>query len=173
MIVSVLLVFSCCEILIVSPVAIAIRIGFQQSSYEFVEPDETKASFTGVTLIKEGGRVSEQTFGIQVTFSEPKPGTNVATLQDADQVTLFDFVVSSPGNDTILLYFHPNQSEITFTFCVVPDDLVEGSEGIRATISSHGAPYPDFQIPQSKSSLVSVFRDTEIKILDNADCKLL
>ena len=141
--------------------------------YDFFEPNDTKTLFGNVTLIKEDNHLSEQTFGIRITFGDPGQRTNVATLQEVGQVDGFDYVVSHPGNDSITLYFQPNQSEITFTFCVVPDDLVEGTEGFRATVSSQGAPFPDFQLPPSTnpSSIVPAFQDTLIRILDNADCK--
>ncbi len=49
-------------------VSIVISIGFQFEQYTFFEP-QFDATITNVTLIKEGGRITEQILGLQVTYT--------------------------------------------------------------------------------------------------------
>lgn len=150
----------------------ALRIGFQLKVYNFYEPNDTNSSYGNVTLIKEDDRISEQTFGIRIIVGNPGRATNLATLQEVGQEDGFDYAIFSPANGSITLLFYPNQSEITFMISVVSDDLIEGTEGFRASVASQGAPFPDFQLPLSQSSITSPFQDTIIRILDTVDCKL-
>ena len=139
--------------------------------YDYFEPN-TRTLIENVTLIKEDNRVSEQTFGISITFGSPGAGIRAATLQEtAGQTTNFDYVVSSPGVNRITRSFFPFQSEITLTFFLQPDELPEGTEGFRPTIASEGFPFPNFQLPLlNPLPAIPAFQNTLVRILDN-DCK--
>ncbi len=130
--------------------------------------------FENVTLIKEDNRVSEQTFGIQITFGDPGQGINPATLQQPDQVDGFDYVINQPGIDRITLPFRPDQSAINFTIALFPDDSTEGTEGFRASIGLAGGQFATFQLPSPTTTprpVPPAFRDALIIILDT-DSKL-
>ncbi len=151
----------------------AIRIGFQLERYDYFEPEFAQTRFENVTLIKENNRVSEQTFGVQISF-DPGQGINPATLQPLGQVDGFDYVISSPGVNSITLPFRPDQSAITVTIDLFPDDLAEGTEGFQTSIGSAGAPFATFQLPSTTTTprpMPPAFPDTLIRILDT-DCKL-
>ncbi len=151
----------------------AIRIGFELEQYDYLEPELVQAQFENVTLIKEDNRVSEQTFGIQITFGDPGQGINPATLQQLGQEDGFDYVVNQPGDNVITLSFRPTVSRLTFTFSLFPDELAEGTEGFRAGIGSAGAPFASFQLPSPATRPIPMppaFPDTLIRILDT-DCK--
>ncbi len=126
--------------------------------------------FDNVTLIKEDNRVSEQTFAIQITVGDPDQGVNLATLQQPGQVDEgFDYVISTPGQNRIALPFPPDQSAITFTFTLFPDELAEGTEGFRAGIGSAGTPFATFQLPSATTRprpMPPAFPDTLIRIID-------
>ena len=119
-------------------------------------------------MIKEDNRESEQTFGLLLTFGDPAD-INAATLQQLGQVEGFDYVVSNPGNNTFFALFEPAQSVINFTWFLSSDDLAEGTEGFRVTISSQGNRFPNIELPSAEDP--APYPDTLIRIQDT-DCKL-
>ena len=139
--------------------------------YDYFEPN-TRTLIDNVTLIKEDNRVSEQTFGISISFGSPGAGIRAATLQQTtDQTTNFEYVIVAPGVNRITRSFFPFQSEITLTFFLQPDKLPEGTEGFRAIIASLGDPFPNFQLPLvNPLPAIPAYANTLIRILDD-DCK--
>ena len=84
--------------------------------YDYFEPN-TRTLIENVTLIKEDNRVSEQTFGISITFGDPGAGIRAATLQQTSgQTTNFDYVISRPGENTIIRPFFPLRVKLLFIF---------------------------------------------------------
>lgn len=145
-------------------------IGFRLTEYAFQEPS-TPIRIRNVTLIKEDSRTSEQTFTVFVNFSDPGNGVSPASLQqESGQVESSDYVVTTPGRAAITKQFLPNQQEITIEFTLLPDNILEGVEGFRATVQS-AVSSPTFQLPVSNA-----FPSTLIKINDseyNKTCKIL
>ena len=129
-----------------------------------MEPVSGQAEITNVTLIKEDDRESEQTYGLQLTFGDPPPDINAATLQQVDQVEGFDYVVRNSTDRTFNVLFLPSESVVSFTWFVVPDDLVEGTEGFRVTILSQEFPFPNIVLPSAQDP--APYPDTLIRIQD-------
>ena len=136
-----------------------IRIGFAQLVYTFSEPD-VATLITEVTLVREGGRLSEQTFDVAVTVGTPNSvSIRPATLQQLGNSMNPDYAIENLANNFISLAFPPEAQNVTFRFQLLSDALPEGLEAFRAETSPL-AGSPRFQ-PGS----------TEIRILDD-DCEL-
>ena len=116
-------------------------------------------------MIKEDGRVSEQTFAVSVSFGDPGSEVRPASLQQ-NLMSNFDYVVNIPGNSIITREFGANESELTIPFTLQPDEIPEGTEGFRISIASQGSPYPNFH------TTVLTIVDTLVRIIDD-ECKLL
>ena len=147
---------------------LALRVGFQLNQYYFYEPTRRYSQVENVTLIKENNGVTEQTFGVVITFGDPGIGTIAATLMPATGDDTFDYVVGDPGDYTLLLDFLPEESKRTFSFAVYADDLDEGTEGFRASLSPQGVPFPNFALQPTTDR--SPYPEAVIKIIDT-DCK--
>ena len=115
-------------------------------------------------MVKEDNRVSEQTFGVDITVNNPKM-LSPATLESFDTGN-FDYGLSSPGETFTVLQFLPNQQSVTFLFLLNGDELPEGTEAFQAS-STPNAEFPTFQAP-----ITTAFAATEIQIIDN-DCKCI
>ena len=145
----------------------ALRIGFQLPIYNFTEPN-IPTPFN-VTLVKEGNRQTEQTFGIIIRFGDPSRGISPASLQlEENLAASSDYLVNVPGNNVINCSFGPDENSVTIAFTLLPDDFIEGIEGFRGCIESQGFPFPKFQLPISTST-DPAYADTLIRIQDN-DC---
>ncbi len=129
---------------------IAISIGFQFSEYTFFEP-QFDTTITNVTLIKEGGRITEQVLGVLVTFT-----AGSASFVD---YTLGGIMNLNSQRRNIL----PNAQSTTITFILLGDDIPEGTETFRVSSSSQEG-FPTFETP------TTTFISTIISILDN-DCE--
>ena len=111
--------------------------------------------------------MSEQIFGVRLTFGDPVADINAATLQQLGQFEGFDYVVSTPGDNAITILFTPDRNEATFAFFIFPDDLAEGTEGFRITVSSQGSPFPDFALPSAEEP--APYPNTLIRIQDDGE----
>ena len=120
---------------------------------------------SNVTLVKEDGRVSEQTFGVGITVSNPQM-LSPATLEAFDTSINYDYSLGVPGQTFIVLRFLPNQQSITFNFFLNGDEVPEGTEAFQAS-STPVEGFPTFQAP-----ITTAFPSTEIQIIDN-DCKCI
>ena len=118
-----------------------------------------------VTLVKEDGRVSEQTFGVNITVSDPQM-LSPATLRTDDTSANYDYSLGIRGQTFQVLQFLPNQQSITFVFFLNNDELPEGTEAFQAS-STPVEGFPTFQAP-----ITTAFPSTEIQIIDN-DCKCI
>ena len=130
--------------------------------YSYNEPDIV-ALIRDITLVREGGRLSEQTCGVSISVSDAidKPP---ATLQYFDSEIRADYELPS-GYFTSLL-FQPSQENIKFFVTLFHDDQPEETEAFQAT-STPLQDFPSFGPPSMGGAFVS----TEVHIIDN-DCKL-
>ena len=121
--------------------------------YTFPEPDTTTL-ITEVTLVREGGRLSEQTFGVALVFEGFfSEDVNAATLE-------LDYSIKNSTDNSISATFPAEAQNITVNFRLFGDSLPEGLEAFRVTPFQIISGFPNFH-PGSV---------TEIEILDN-DCK--
>ena len=142
----------------------AIRIGYALEVYQYFEPDSLMFT-NNVTLVKEDGRVSEQTFGVGITVSNPQM-LSPATLEDDNTDINFDYTLGIPGQAFTIIQFLPNQQSITFVFFLNSDEVPEGTEAFQAS-STPLEGFPTFQAP-----ITTAFPSTEIQIIDD-DCKCI
>ena len=133
-------------IVIMVLILLAIRIGFEQPRYTYMEPqfdtpiDEfferniPPGDSGPIYLAKENNVISEQTFliSVQVTDSAPS-GTNIQSAT-IDQYYLFGGLRTS---ETIL--FDPFEQRILVGFELLADTLPEGTEAFQASASPEDA----------------------------------
>jgi hypothetical protein len=121
--------------------------------YIFSEPD-VEVGTQDVRLIREGGRLSEQTFLVGVNVGEPDSGRRSATFDEPGDYTV--------GGGFILVQFLPSQTSVSLPLTLFPDNFPEGLEAFRAT-SSPVEGFPNFGPPTSRGA----FATTEVQIVDN------
>ena len=93
-------------------------------SYTFNEPD-FETLITDIVLVREGGRLSEQTFFVVISVR----GTIItppATLEFVDEERA-DYKLASPRDFTVLR-LGPVQQNVTLHLILYPDDFSEGTE---------------------------------------------
>ena len=118
-----------------------IAIGFAETSYTFLEG----ASNPSVVLRKDSGRISERTdIAVMVDLS----GTFSATRGPDFEVALLSTRID----------FAPNEQEETISLTIVDDNLPEGLESFRLTVTSVELGFG----PRSDT-----FATTEVFITDN------
>ena len=140
-----------------------IQIGFGLPQYSLNEPDFATI-FNDIVLVREGGRLSEQTFQASISVS----GTiNIpaATLLFEDDENA-DYALETP-RDFVQLRFLPSQQNVTFIVLLFSDDMPEGTEAFRAT-STPSQNFPNFGPP----SIGGAFASTDVLIIDD-DCKFV
>lgn len=120
-------------------------------------------AISNVTLVKASDRRSEQTFSVDITFSNPlsQVMAAAATLSAPDTGRSYDYLVTRPGVRSVRILFPSDQQIISVSFFLNGDTEVEGLEAFRI-ISSPSSDYPMFQAPQD-----GAFENTEIQILDS------
>ena len=144
---------------------LAIQIGFARAEYSFDEPDFVETVVGDIVLVREGGRLSEQTFQVSIS---------VGGTIDISLATLLTVEVDEEDADYSLtarrafteLSFPPTVQNITFTVILFPDDVPEPTEAFRAT-STPSPNFPNFGPP----SMGGAFASTDVLIFDD-DCKL-
>ena len=141
---------------------LAIQIGFALAEYSFDEP-EFEIVVTDIVLVREGGRLSEQTFQVAISVGGTID-TPPATPSFVDELR-GDYSIG-PGRDFVALTFRPFEQNITFPLVFFSDGVPEGTEAFRAT-SSPSPDYPNFGAP----SMGGAFASTDVFIADD-DCKL-
>lgn len=109
---------------------VAVRIGFEQPSYTFVEPPFLK-SFS-VSLVKGGNQPSEQTFEVLIEVSNmTSPFQSAALGEDYNHPT------------SLRILFPPEQEAILWEFDLLPNEDPEEIEAFHATVSS-SVGFPNF-----------------------------
>ncbi len=130
---------------------IAISIGFQLEEYTFFEP-QFDTPITNVTLVKEGGRITEQVLGLLITYTANTAGLEV------------DYTLGGiNGTNSQARIIQPNVQNITISFLLLTDEIPEGTETFRIS-SSAQENFPTFEAP------TTIFTSAVISILDN-DCE--
>ena len=137
---------------------IDIRIGFARPAYSFNEP-EFEIIVEDIVLVREGGRLSEQTF--QVFVSVGGTINRLPATLEADNEQRADYRLSAPA-DFIALTFPPFRQNITLTIILFRDDLAEGTEAFRAT-STPAVNFPNFRSPL----MGGAFASTDVLIFDD------
>ena len=133
-----------------------ITIGFTRNEYTYFEPDED-ILIMNVTIVKEASQLSEQQYSLNVTVSSPTTdGLHPAMLETAAEFGDYGL----HGGSFRTLVFHPDQQEIVFLFSLFGDEMPEGVEAFRATISTVGGT-PTFRAP------TMALLTTTIRIMDN------
>ncbi len=132
---------------------VAISIGFQFEQYTFFEP-QFDTTITNVTLIKEGGRITEQVLGLLVTYTAGTASFEV------------DYALEGTMNlKTQRRNILPNAQNTTISFILQTDEIPEGTETFRVSSSSLAQEgFPTFEAP------TTTFTSATISILDN-DCE--
>ncbi len=117
-----------------------------------------------VFLEKQNDRITEQSYVVIVGINEATPNGNIraATLSTvADNVTVAadnDYVVSLPGENTIVLEFAPDEQVLDFIFTLFPDDIAEGTEAFQASSQPSENPlHPSFTAPSAGVLFPSTF----------------
>jgi hypothetical protein len=128
--------------------------------YSVSEPD-TEEPNQDVILIREGGRLSEQTFIFGIDLGDPISGIRSATVETFNQAG--DYSVG--GSSFLVVSFSATASSVSLPLELIPDILPEGLEAFRATISPFEG-FPHFGPP----IIGGAFTNTEVRIIDN-DCK--
>jgi hypothetical protein len=126
--------------------------------YSFNEPEVVETS-QEVTLIREGGRPSEQSFLVTVNVGGPDSGLRSATRATPEQSG--DYGVG--GESTFIFVLFPSSAlSVPLPLQFFPDDSPEGLEAFRATANPTEG-FPNFRPP----ALGLAFATTEVQITDN------
>ncbi len=142
-----------------------LQIGFQLARYDFNEPQFEEEISGVVFLEKQNGRITEQSYVVIIGINEATPNVNIraATLSTLapDNVTVDadnDYVVTTPGFNTIVLEFAPDEQVLDFRFVLFPDDIAEGTEAFQASSQPSENPlHPSFTAPSAGVLFPSTF----------------
>ncbi len=137
-----------------------IRIGFENASYTFVEPQEARN--VTVTLEKQDGRISEQTFLVTIEASSNTPNASISpatisTLNGDGSVSNNDYSISAQGENTVLLVFGPDDQTVDFEFTLYPDNITESLEAFQVRRIRTDFSGPPFLPPTSGALFSSSF----------------
>ena len=125
----------------------AISIGFEQEQYTFFEPPSRRQF--DISIVKENGRRSEQTFEVIVDASSNMTNPYHPASPDEDY-----------DHDLTRVLFPPNQESIAWSFGLVSNEDRKENSAFRVTIS------PNFTESPSFTSGGSLFNETLIVIQD-------
>ena len=128
---------------------IAISIGFEQEQYTYIEPPSLR--LFDISIIKENGRRSEQTFEVTVDVSSNMTNPYLPASPDEDYAHYLTRVI-----------FPPDQESIAWSFGLVPNEDPEDIEAFIATISPNFTHFPPFATGGGR-----VFDEAVIIIQDN------
>ena len=142
-----------------------ITIGFEQSSYTFTEPNSARRFSDGPVFIAKVNRRSEQTFPLvlQVSSSAPDSSTGLATLSEVVNGTVRnnDYVLTTPGNLSVVVNLLPSQQKVPFSFTLFPDNLPESNEAFQASFSP-GDNAPSFDVSLAETFIIISDNDGEL-----------
>ena len=148
-----------------------IQIGFEIPEYTFLEPNN-ETFIHNVTVIKEDGQVTEQTFAVVISINEPNVGIRPATQETLEAIAAginYDFRTASAAVEFNVFELYPEERSFTFNFFINSDESPEGTEGfqIRSApergVPEPGLSYPTYQPPSGRNAHLT----TEIIIIDN------
>ena len=137
---------------------LGIQIGFALPQYSFDEPD-FETIVNDIVLVREGGRLSEQTFQVLISVGDP---VNIPpAILEFDDEERADYRLVTPSN-FVRLNFPPDRQNITLSVILFNDDLPEGTEAFRVT-STPSPNFPNFGPP----SMGGAFASTDVLIFDD------
>ncbi len=110
-----------------------LQIGFQNSSYTFLEPQFETGIFGVVFLEKQSGILTEQTYVIVIEVNDATPNTNIRAATLSDDAGDNDYVITLPTERSFVLLFPPENQLLEFAFTLFPDEIAEGTEGFQAS----------------------------------------
>ena len=117
---------------------------------------------TEVALVKEDNRVSEQTFHIAVSITDPiLPNVSPATSES--EAFLYDYMMAGAIDGLQTIIFEPHMERSQYTFFLNSDEIAERREGfVIFSLPNEGS------ITYTTPNMLStVFRSTTIIIEDN------
>ena len=98
-----------------------------RSDYTFTEPPVPTNTFF-IPLVKEGGRMSEQTFTLQIDVSNMTDRFESATFGKD-----YEHAISN-------IRIHPQEQTVMWEFKLISNEIAEENEAFRVTVSSVGHP---------------------------------
>lgn len=141
-----------------------VKIGFAQDEYTYSEPD-VDTLFRDITLIKEGGRVSERTFSVGISITEPyNIAIRAASIPSDDRSS--DFSFGTDDQNFFNVTFPPGLQEVSLNMTLHSDNLPELVEGFQVSCTPVEG-FPIFKFPET----MAVHRSARVEITDNVDCK--
>lgn len=147
-----------------------IRIGFAQPLYQFTEPD-LETLFNNITLVKEGNRISEQTFGVFIIASDPTGSISAAQPLTTDPSLDYDYSLTGIPDQIFSTRLFPATLQVlSMPIFINGDSIIEGIEAFEVSSSTTDLSFPLFEPPSLDST--SAYQNTQIRILDN-DCKFI
>lgn len=149
---------NCCDSICIY-LSIGCRVGFVRDEYVFPEPD-TYTSVHNVTVIKEGGCVTERTYGIAISIAEPSNNITAATIETRNSSRGFDYNFDIVRENFLNLTFSPDEQELSVSFHLNGDNLPEKTEAFQISCSPMDG-YPTFKHP------ATTYLSTQIQITDN------
>ena len=78
-----------------------------------------------VYLIRENNQVTEQTYSVDLTVSDPGGNTKPATIETSNTNQSFDYSLGVIGKTKVNVLFPPTVDRIPFVFSLNPDLTVE------------------------------------------------
>jgi hypothetical protein len=115
-----------------------------------------------VILVREGGRLSEQTFLVLIETDNPDSGVHPATAATVGQESDY-----SLGADFIQLPFFPQARNLSIPLQLYADELTEELEAFKLTsMPFENLGFPSFGAPRRGLA----FSTTEVQIAD-VNCK--
>ena len=138
---------------------LALQIGFANQSYNFTEPIHRQL-IRDVVILKENNVVTEQTYSVIITPSNPAdPRLNAATIETFDG-GIHDYSLGLPGQTFGQSDIGPDEQSIIISFFLNGDQSPEGVESFQLTITpSEG--FPTYISP------TTLFTTTLINIIDD------
>lgn len=136
-----------CDFPLDNPI-IAIRIGFEKKMYNFTEPPVSISKSFPIQLVKEDGRLSEQTFTMRIDVSNMTSPYQPATVDDD-----FTHQVSD-------IKIFPDQQFVQWEFELIPNEAPEENEAFRLILSSKE------RCPKFLTDSPNVYNETLIIIND-------
>ena len=115
---------------------------------------------TDVIILKENNAVTEQTYSVIITPSNPaNPLLNAATIEPVGS-GVHDYSLGQAGQTFTQQDFEPDQQSVTFPFILNGDTFPEGLEAFQATITPAEG-FPTYGNP------TTLFTSTLINIIDD------
>ena len=149
----------------ISPLIItALRVGFSKPFYMINE--SVNGIWSEVTLSKEDGRITEQTFIVEI--SSTYISTDFPSIQLNDSTSFIkggDYAFTNGSSALLVVIFPPHLQELPIDLTIYDDEIVEGREAfVLRSMSSNNNGAPNYNFP------INTTTETTIVIQDD-DCE--